>query len=212
MPHLVRMWNWLRGRWAGIRRPGEVRPGKVVVGLGNPGKEYQDSPHNLGFAVLDQIAMESQIKWTTGPGEAIIGLGLIGRTPVLLVKPQSYMNLSGAVVAGLLERFELDVSDLIVVCDDLALPLGRLRIRARGSSGGHKGLQSIIDLLKTQDFVRVRLGIAPERGIENAAEYVLRPIPPEFAGLTDAMVGAGLEAVDTILSHGVETAMNRFNG
>ena len=205
------MWNWLRDRGAGIQPPREVRPGKVVVGLGNPGNEYQDSPHNLGFAVLDQIAAEFRIKWTTGPGKAIIGLGLIGKNPVLLVKPLSYMNLSGPVVAGLLESFELDAADLIVVCDDLALPLGRLRIRAKGSSGGHKGLQSIIDLLKTQDFVRVRLGIAPEQAIENAAEYVLRPIPQEYAGLMHNLVGAGREAVNTILSHGVETAMNRFN-
>jgi PTH1 family peptidyl-tRNA hydrolase len=188
-----------------------LEPAKLVAGLGNPGRRYQQTPHNLGFWIVDQLARETQIRWEGPEKEALLGKGVVERIPLLLVKPQTFMNLSGRAISELLQCHGLQPGDLIVLCDDLALPLGRIRIRARGSSGGHKGLESIIDNLQTEQFTRVRLGIAPDEPYVDAAEYVLSPILPEYRERAECMVKSGIEALKMILSRGVDAAMSEFN-
>ncbi len=190
---------------------GRLVPAKLVAGLGNPGRRYQQTPHNLGFWIVDQLAREAQIRWEGPEEKALLGRGVMDQVPLLLVKPQTFMNLSGQTISALLQCHGLKYSDLIVLCDDLALPLGRIRIRARGSSGGHKGLESIIDSLQTEQFTRVRLGIAPDEPYADAAEYVLSPILPEYCERAERMVQSGVEALKMILSRGVDAAMSEFN-
>jgi len=184
---------------------------KVVVGLGNPGLQYQNTPHNLGFEVVDLLASRSRASWETKEGFALTTRMSLGDNNILLAKPQTFMNLSGKSVAGLLDKYEVSVNDLIVVCDDLALPFGKIRIRGQGSSGGHKGLESIIDHLNSSGFTRVRLGIAPEIEVFDPASYVLSPIPKELREVSEQMVRQGKEAVEMICSLGLEATMNRFN-
>jgi len=184
---------------------------RVVIGLGNPGLRYQNTPHNLGFSVVDLLAGEAGVRLETRECQALTARRSFEDSTLLLAKPQTFMNLSGGSVASLLERFDLSANDLIVVCDDLALPYGNIRIRAQGSSGGHKGLASIIERLNTNEFVRVRLGVASEVEISDPAEYVLAPIPTELNQLTEEMTLRAKEAVKLICSHGLPTAMNKFN-
>ena len=184
---------------------------KLVVGLGNPGQRYAHTPHNAGFAVVDQLASAGGGGWTSDPCLARVAtVGLAG-TSLLLAKPQTYVNLSGRAVSLLLSEHGLSLDDLVVICDDLALPMGRLRIRARGGDGGHNGLRSIIKALGTREFTRVRLGMAPEEDIPDAAEFVLSPVPPERAAAFRQMIHKGAEAVESICLAGVDEAMNRFN-
>jgi PTH1 family peptidyl-tRNA hydrolase len=207
-------WKWIpnwRGRNRPAAEPARLIPVKLIVGLGNPGRRYRQTPHNLGFVVAERLALESQIPWEGPEDKALVGRGLIAEIPLLLVKPQTFMNLSGQAIAALFDRYKLGTSDLVVICDDLSLPFGKLRIRREGSSGGHKGLQSIIDILGTQQFARIRLGIAPEEPREDAAGYVLSPLPPEYGERAERMVQAGVEALKMILSRGMEAAMSSFN-
>jgi peptidyl-tRNA hydrolase, PTH1 family len=184
---------------------------KVVVGLGNPGLRYQNTPHNLGFSVIDLLAGEVGVSLDTEECRALIATRSLSDFTLLLVKPQTFMNLSGGSIAALLEKFGLSAHDLIVVCDDLALPFGEIRIRGQGSSGGHKGLDSIIEWLTTNEFVRVRLGVGPAEQILDTAEYVLTPIPAELKQLATEMSWSGKEAVKLICSQGLTAAMNKFN-
>jgi len=188
-----------------------VSPQKIIVGLGNPGIQHENTPHSLGFRVIDRLAAEAKIGCVARESRALTGVIKIDDLEVLLAKPQTYMNLSGDSVKGLLHRYWLNTGDLIVVCDDLALPWGRLRIRARGSSGGHNGLQSIIEALGTSEFIRVRLGIAPERNIDDSAQYVLTPISAEKETTVLEMVCKAQEALKTICQSGVQVAMSKFN-
>ena len=184
---------------------------KVVVGLGNPGLGYDNTPHNLGFRVVDLLASEAGVALITRECQALTARRSWATRSLVLAKPQTFMNLSGRSVACLLEEFNLSVQDLIVVCDDLALPFGKIRIRAQGSSGGHKGLESIIEWLNTTEFVRVRLGVGQDVEISDAAEYVLTPIPAELEKLTAEMSSEGREAVKLICAQGLAAAMNQFN-
>ena len=184
---------------------------KVVVGLGNPGRHYQNTPHNLGFEVVDLLASESGASWKTKECFALTTRMSLGDFDILLVKPQTFMNLSGRCVAELRTRYQLSVGDFIVVCDDLALRFGQIRIRGRGSSGGHKGLESIIEWLSSSEFTRVRLGIAPGFEVLDAASYVLSPISEEFRDVSEQMIRQGKEAVEMICSLGLQAAMNKFN-
>ncbi len=184
---------------------------KVVVGLGNPGPQYHNTPHNLGFAVIDLLADEAGLSLWTEECHALTACRTMGDELVLLAKPQTHMNLSGRSVSLLLEECELSPDDLIVICDDLALPYGKIRIRGQGSSGGHKGLESIIECLETTQFVRVRLGIGPGVEILDAADYVLHPIPPERSSLTKEMSLQAKEAVKLTCSEGFRAAMNKYN-
>ena len=178
---------------------------KLIVGLGNPGVEYQFTPHNLGFLTIDRIASERGVEVRNRQCRALTGRTRIGEAEVLLAKPETFMNLSGLSVLDLMARYELrPESDLIVIYDELDLPMGTIRIRQRGSSAGHNGMKSIIGALGTEEFLRVRLGIAPEKKI-------LKPFSKRQLKAVDGILDCAAEAVQVILTEGPEAAMNRFN-
>jgi peptidyl-tRNA hydrolase, PTH1 family len=178
---------------------------KLIVGLGNPGIEYQFTPHNLGFLTIDRIASDRGVEVRNHQCRALTGRTQIGNEPVLLAKPDTFMNLSGMAVKELLNEYQLHAeSDLIVIYDELDLPLGTIRIRQRGSSAGHNGMKSIIGALSTQEFLRIRLGIAPEKRI-------LKPFTKRQLKVVDEVLDLAAEAVSVILTEGPGAAMNRFN-
>ena len=183
----------------------------LVVGLGNPGWEYRRTPHNLGFEVLDELAEKLNTQWAPEGCNALVALAKREQMDWTLVKPQTWMNLSGRAVKSALERFSFSLSELLVICDDLALPFGKIRIRAKGTAGGHNGLKSIIEHTDSSEFARVRLGILPELGVSDAAEYVLTPIGEEFEKLALKMVQQAANAVVMIGQQGLLPAMNSFN-
>lgn len=183
---------------------------KLIVGLGNPGSEYQGTRHNIGFMAIDILARRHHINVKTRRGKAIIGEGEIEGQRIILVKPHTFMNLSGQAVADLSRRYRLQPSDVIVIADDVSLPLGRLRIRASGSAGGHNGLKSIIFSLHSEEFSRVRIGIgSPNRG--EMVDHVLSRFRRDESQTVHESVMRAADAVETILSSGIEMAMNRFN-
>lgn len=192
---------------------------KLVVGLGNPGREYSGSRHNIGFGCLNRLARAHHIQLTQSSGRAKFGIGKVDGVEVLLARPATYMNLSGEAVKNLMKRYRIPVSDLIVVHDDLDLPLGRIRIRQDGSSGGHKGIESIIASTDSRDFVRVRLGIGrpegpvgeEERRPEEIAGFVLSEFLPEETDVVKTMYDRAAEAVRCILTEGPMVAMNKYN-
>jgi PTH1 family peptidyl-tRNA hydrolase len=184
---------------------------RLIVGLGNPGIEYAWTPHNLGFLVVDALAEDAGIRVTRPEAKSLVGLGQIAAHEVVLAKPQTTMNLSGLALRELVSRAECEPSDLIVVCDDVALPWGMLRVRERGTAGGHNGLKSVIGALGTTEFVRVRLGVKPEEMRGDLKEYVLRQIRRDEEDLVAEEIEQGAEAVKVILAEGTPSAMNRFN-
>ena len=183
----------------------------LVVGLGNPGSQYRQTPHNLGFEVLDDLAAKLQTRWSLQQCHALVAMAEREQIEWVLVKPQTWMNLSGRAVKSALEQLGFALSELLVVCDDLALPFGKIRIRTKGSAGGHNGLKSIIEHTESSEFARVRLGILPELGVSDAAEYVLSPISEEFKKLALTMVEQAGKAVVMISQQGLLPAMNYFN-
>jgi PTH1 family peptidyl-tRNA hydrolase len=190
------------------REPGSVPA--LVVGLGNPGPDYELTPHNLGFLVIDRLAERFGIRVSRKEAMALVGSGRIEDKPVLLAKPQTYVNLSGRAVRALLDHYELRPQDLVLVYDDLDLPWRAVRIRPRGSPGGHHGVESVTEALGTTDFPRVRLGIAGYR-VGDGARYVLSPFPPERRQELDEFVEYAAGAVACLISEGVEKSMAKFN-
>ena len=185
---------------------------KLVVGLGNPGIEYQFTPHNLGFLVVDRIAGERGVEIRNRQCRALTARIQVGDEPVLLAKPETYMNLSGLSVRELVAEYEVKPeTDLIVIQDELDFPLGTLRIHTRRSSAGHNGIESIIGALGTQDFLRIRIGVAPERKVEDGERYLLAPLRKTDLAVVDGMIDTAVEAVKVILTEGPAAAMNRFN-
>jgi peptidyl-tRNA hydrolase, PTH1 family len=186
---------------------------KLIVGLGNPGVEYQDTPHNMGFMAIDRIAGQCGVKVANRHCRAVTAKAILEGQQVLLAKPETYMNLSGESVRELVERYQADpAKDLIVLYDDLALPFGSIRVRERGSAGGHNGLKSIIACLGgSQEFLRVRLGVAPEYRLTNGRDYLLSPMRKAQLPLAEEALEACSEAVRMILTLGASAAMNRFN-
>ena len=185
---------------------------KLIVGLGNPGIEYQFTPHNLGFLAIDRIAQQCGLEVRNRQCRALTARAVIGSEPVLLAKPETFMNLSGISVRELVAQHELrPESDLIVIYDELDLPLGMIRIRQRGSSAGHNGMESLIGALGTQEFLRIRLGIAPDRKISDGVKYVLTPFRKKELKVVDEVLDSAAEAVNVILKEGPAAAMNRFN-
>jgi len=184
---------------------------KMIAGLGNPGTEYQQTPHNLGFMAVDLLARECGVELAHREAQALTAVARLEGVEVLLAKPQTYMNLSGMAVARLLEKYGLEVSDLIVLVDDAALPLGSLRIRPRGSAGGHNGLKSIIGALDSSEFVRVRMGAGPDEPIGDMMSYVLGRFHRSDLETVSEMLSQACEAVHVILREGSQKAMNRFN-
>jgi peptidyl-tRNA hydrolase, PTH1 family len=184
---------------------------KLIVGLGNPGYEYHLTPHNLGFMAADRLAEVAGAEISRPEAQALTAHTTIERVEVILAKPQTFMNLSGGAVARLLMKYELEVQDLIVLVDDLALPLGSLRIRMRGSAGSHNGLKSIIGAVQSDAFVRVRMGVQPEHPRGDAVSFVLGRFRKADLEAVAEMVDHCAEAVGVILKEGVEKAMNRYN-
>jgi PTH1 family peptidyl-tRNA hydrolase len=183
----------------------------LIVGLGNPGPQYAWTPHNLGFFVLDRLAEQAGASIERPEGRSFIARARLAGQDVVLAKPQTYMNLSGSAVADLLERFEGEAARLIVVFDDVALPWGMIRVRERGSAGGHNGMKSVIAALGTMEFPRVRLGVRPEHPVADLAAYVLRPMRKADLEAAAEMVEGAAEAVGVILRDGVPRAMAQFN-
>ena len=185
---------------------------KLIVGLGNPGMEYQFTPHNLGFLAIDRIAGNLGVEVRNRQCRAMTARTVIADHMVLLAKPETFMNLSGLAVRELLREYEATPdSDLIVMQDELDFPLGTLRIHTRRSSAGHNGIESIIAALDTQDFLRIRMGVAPERKVEDGAEYLLSPMKKKDMPTVAEMLDKAEEAVKVILKDGPGAAMNRFN-
>ncbi len=182
---------------------------KLIVGLGNPGRKYQGTRHNVGFVTIRILARRHHIHVRSRRNKALVGEGVIAGEKVVLAKPLTFMNLSGQAVGGLLRRYRLEPSDLIVISDDVNLPLGRLRVRARGSAGGHKGLSSIIHSLGTEDFARIRIGIgSPGFGM---VDYVLSRFGRAEREVAREATSRTADAVEAVLAAGIEQAMNRFN-
>ena len=185
---------------------------KLIVGLGNPGIEYQLTPHNLGFLVVDRIANEHKVEVRNRQCRALTARVVIGSETVLLAKPETFMNLSGISVRELVGKHEVRVEeDLIVIQDELDFPLGTLRLHRRRSSAGHNGIESIISTLGTQDFLRIRMGVAPDRKVADGMSYLLSPFRKAQLKVVDEMLEIAAEAVKAILTDGAAAAMNRFN-
>ena len=183
----------------------------LVAGLGNPGEEYELTPHNLGFLAVDRLAEQHGIRVTRRDSRALVGVGEIDGREVMLAKPQTFMNLSGTSLAPLMEKHGIELGRLVVVYDELDLPWRALRIKPKGSAAGHNGMKSMIQSLKTDEIVRVRLGIHPGHPIRDGAEFVLAPIKRSQMKELDEFVGFAADAVRSIIAEGVEKAMTRFN-
>ncbi|MGH9500184.1 MAG: aminoacyl-tRNA hydrolase [Terriglobales bacterium] len=185
---------------------------KLIVGLGNPGIEYQFTPHNLGFLVIDRIAGQCKVEVRNRQCRALTARAVIGTETVLLAKPETFMNLSGLSVRELItEHAARPETDLIVIQDELDFPLGTVRIHRNRSSAGHNGIESVIGALGTQDFLRIRLGVAPHRKVEDGMTYLLSPFRKAQLKLVDPMLEVAAQAVETILKEGPAAAMNRYN-
>jgi peptidyl-tRNA hydrolase, PTH1 family len=183
----------------------------LIVGLGNPDPEYQWTPHNLGFMAVDELANRGGIRVQRPEGKALVGRGKIGGHEVVLAKPQTYMNLSGVSVRELLQKYELDVNQLLVMWDEVQLPFGTIRISKSGSAGSHNGAKSVIGAVGTEEFARLRLGAGPDHPLENRKEYVLRPMKKAELEVAAEMIGDAADAVETILTDGIDAAMNKYN-
>ena len=185
---------------------------KLIVGLGNPGIEYQFTPHNLGFLVIDRIASEYKVDVRNRQCRALTARVVIGTETVLLAKPETFMNLSGLSVLDLTRKHEIRPElDLVVIQDELDFPLGTLRLQTRRNSAGHNGIESIISALGTKDFLRIRMGVAPERKIEDGMSYLLSPFRKPQLKVVDEMLEVAADAVKAIVIDGASAAMNRFN-
>ena len=186
---------------------------KLIVGLGNPGIEYQFTPHNMGFLAVDRIAEQCGVRVNNRHCRAQTARTRIAGHEVVLAKPETYMNLSGMSVAELVREYEAQPEqDLVVLYDELDLPFETIRVRPRGRSAGHNGMQSVIGALGTQEITRVRLGIAPDYPVGDGAKYVLSPLKKAQLEVVDQMLDQAADAVRVILADGVQAAMNRFNG
>jgi PTH1 family peptidyl-tRNA hydrolase len=184
----------------------------LILGLGNPGPEYESTYHNIGFRVLSELARKFAIRIREQCGPALISarFGVAGHSAVL-VAPQTFMNLSGAVLPRLFERFETSCGRLIVVYDDLALPLGKMRIRQKGSAGGHNGVKSVVSACDTDEFLRVRVGILPERPISQMRDFVLSRVAKADAELLGRAEIAAADAVEALIADGAEKTMAAYN-
>jgi peptidyl-tRNA hydrolase, PTH1 family len=190
---------------------------RLIVGLGNPGIEYQFTPHNAGFLAVDRIAEDCGVMVTNRRGRALTARAKIAGQDVLLAKPETFMNLSGLSVAALIQEFEISSGDIIVLYDELALPLGTIRIRERGSANGHNGVKSISGVLGTEEWLRIRIGVgkpalADGREIKvGGKDYLLSPMRKQELAVLDEVLDRTRGAVEMVLTQGVGAAMNEFN-
>jgi len=183
----------------------------LIVGLGNPGLRYEKTRHNLGFMLIDRLAREFQTSVKREECRALIGRAEVENQTVELVKPQTFMNLSGESVACFLKKTNRSAEKLIVISDDLALPLGSIRLRAKGSAGGHNGLKSIIACLKTEEFVRLRIGIQPEHQLRDVKDFILENFSKTDLIKVEEVLQQSADAIRAVIADGVEKAMARFN-
>jgi PTH1 family peptidyl-tRNA hydrolase len=199
----------------GALEVGEQKGPALVVGLGNPGIEYQFTPHNVGFLAIDRLAEQGGLGVTNRRCRALTATTRIAGREVVLAKPETYMNLSGISVQALVKEF--DTRDLIVIYDEIALPLGSLRIRERGSSGGHNGVKSVSGALGSEEWLRIRIGVAPpgdeaaERARRGRKDYVLTPMRKAQLTILDQVLDRTAQAVEMVLAKGAGPAMNEFN-
>ncbi|HEY4950061.1 MAG TPA: aminoacyl-tRNA hydrolase [Candidatus Acidoferrales bacterium] len=184
---------------------------RLIVGLGNPGPEYEFTPHNLGFLAVDRLGGRAGIRVTRPEAKSYVGLGTIAGNEVVLAKPQTSMNLSGPAVRMLLERYDCKAAEMIVLSDEAALPWGMLRIRERGSAGGHNGLKSVIASVGSNEFIRVRMGVKPEYPLEDMADYVLHTMRKPEREIAAQLAADAAEAVELIVAEGASKAMAKFN-
>jgi len=191
---------------------------KLIAGLGNPGAQYRGTRHNVGFAVIDDLARRVSVPFESAPAEALmarwrrnVGLGAGGADDVLLVKPLTFMNLSGQAIGELTRYFKIDVADLLIVVDEVQLPLGKLRARSRGSAGGHNGLKSVIAHLG-DGFARLRLGVGRGDDRRNMADHVLSRFDKDEAAEAERMIARAADASETFITSGIAAVMNQFNG
>ncbi len=191
---------------------------RLIVGLGNPERGYHDSRHNIGFICLNHFARKQAIRFDRKQGKARIGSGEVAGEAVILAKPQTYMNLSGESVSRLVRKFGVSLANLLVVHDDLDLPLGKIRIRQGGSSGGHKGVESIITILGSADFPRLRIGIGrpgtdshSQYGEDEIISYVLSSFAPQEKEIVARTIPVVSDALLSLISEGIDTAMNKYN-
>lgn len=183
---------------------------KIVAGLGNPGAQYANTPHSVGFEVVDALAAAAGVAWDERRQfKCLMARVSIAGQPVLLVKPQTFMNLSGESVAPVVKYHNATAADLLVVHDDIDLPLGRMRIRKGGSCGGHNGVRNIIERIGTQDFARLKLGVGKDRS--NVVGFVLGKFHPDARKVMDLVVAEAAKAVSAVVSQGADRAMNAFN-
>jgi len=190
---------------------------KLIVGLGNPGQAYANNRHNLGFICLNHFARTQGIRFDKKQGQARTGSGEVAGSKVVLAKPQTYMNLSGQSVSRLVKKFKIDLDDLLVIHDDLDLPLGKIRLRRGGSAGGHKGINSIISELESQDFSRLKIGVghpavsSTEISEADIISYVLNDFTPEETAAVTQAVPRVSEVILCLLTEGLTAAMNKYN-
>lgn len=183
----------------------------LIVGLGNPGLQYERTRHNLGFMVVDLLSREAQTQVKREECRALVGRAEIENRRAELVKPQTFMNLSGESVNCLLKKPDREVAKMIVISDDLALPLGTIRLRPKGSHGGHNGLRSIIDCLGTQEFMRLRIGIQPDHPLSNTKNFVLENFTRGEIATVEKVLEKSADAIRAVLADGIEKAMARWN-
>lgn len=183
----------------------------VVVGLGNPGKKYDITRHNIGFEVVDEFARQHSIKMTKVKFKAVVGEGNVYGQKVMVVKPQTYMNLSGESVMKILDYYNLPLENLIVVYDDIDVDTGKMRIRKKGSGGSHNGMRNIIYLLKQDAFPRVRIGVGRPQNGQNLADYVLGRFSKDEQTVLVPVVKDAVSAIETMIKDDVDLAMNRYN-
>ena len=184
----------------------------LIVGLGNPGREFRDSRHNVGFMVIDQLANHLTVKMTRVQNKAIVGSTNLESVKLVLAKPQTFMNLSGEAVSGLSRFYKIPTGSILVVHDDIDLPFGTLRLRPSGGSAGQKGVQSIIERLGTQDFPRLRIGVGRPPGQKQGANYVLQDFAKSEKDELDIVLKQAMEAVIIFIHQGIDQAMNQYNG
>jgi peptidyl-tRNA hydrolase, PTH1 family len=184
---------------------------RLIVGLGNPGPEYQWTPHNLGFLAVDELANRGGIRVERPEAQSLVGLGKVAGQEIILAKPQTYMNLSGNAVGRLMDKYEVEPADLLVMFDERDLPWGMLRIGERGSPGTHNGAKSVTSAVGTQEFARLRLGCGPDHPVGDLAAYVLRPMKKAELEVAGEMVSSAGDALEMLLAQGIAVAMNKFN-
>jgi peptidyl-tRNA hydrolase, PTH1 family len=184
---------------------------RLIVGLGNPGPEYQWTPHNLGFLAVDELANRGGIRVERPEAKALVGLGKLAGEEVILAKPQTYMNLSGISVRELLEKYELGPQDVLAMWDEVQLPWGAIRLHAEGSAGSHNGAGSLISSLGTPKFARLRLGCGPDHPLSDKKEYVLRAMKKSELEVASEMIADAGDAVELMVTKGIEAAMSKYN-